>query len=614
MALNRDDLKAVRQRKYLGKDFDSLRSQLLEYVRLYYPDKIRDFSEASLGGMFLDLASMAGDSLSFYLDHQFGELDPSTAVEDANIQNALRSAGVPITGASPAVVPVTAYVQVPATVVRNVNGPDVTALPIIKANTIFSSDSGVEFILLEDIDFTSKRSDGTYYADIRIGQKLADGTPTSFIMALAGMCISGKVITENISLPSTFVPFNKITLTNPDVSDIVQVNDGLGNIYYQVNDLTNDVVYRNVINTAKDNELVPDALKIIPAPFRFTAGVDLTTRKTTLTMGGGNANTLEDDIIPDPSDFAISFPYTRTFDRIPVDPSKLLTTKTLGVSATNTTLAVTYRYGGGLSHNVPNDNIRTVKTLVAFFPNNPSANVAAQVKNSIEVSNLMRASGGEDAPSSDELKALIPSMRNSQERIVTRPDLLARVYTIPSNFGRVFRASVRSNPNNPLASRLYIVSRTPENQLITSPDTLKQNLIKYLNPYRMISDAIDILDARIVNISFSFDVLIDPSLNRSIVLQNVLTKLQSTFDIKNFHIDQPIIVDNVLTVIRNTPGVISINSWKFGNLTGINGQRTYSDVTYDIDTNTNMGIVFPPTGGIFECRFPQYDIIGRASV
>ncbi len=614
MALNRDDLKAVRQRKYLGKDFDSLRSQLLEYARLYYPDKIRDFSEASLGGLFLDFAAMAGDQLSFYLDHQFGELNPSTAVEDTNIQNALDAAGVPITGASPAVVPVTVYIQVPATVVQNVIGPDISSLPIVKANTIFSSDSGVEFILLEDIDFTSKATDGTYKADIRVGQKLADGTPTTFVMALSGISISGKMTTENITLPGTFVPFNKLTLANADVSDIVSVNDGLGNMYYQVNDLSNDVVYRNVLNTAKDNDLVPDALKIIPAPFRFTMDVDITTRKSTLTMGGGSADTLQDDVIPDPSDFAISFPYTKTFDRIPVDPAKLISTNTLGVCATNTTLSVTYRYGGGLSHNVPADNIRNVRTMNIFFPNNPSAALAAQVKNSIEVSNLVRASGGEDAPTTDELKALIPSMRNSQERIVTRPDLLARVYTIPANFGRVFRASIRSNPNNPLASRLYIVSRTPDNQLITSPDTLKTNLIKYLNPYRMISDAIDILDARIIDLSFTFDVLIDPALNRSIVLQNVLTKLQTTFDIKNFQIDQPIIIDDVLTVIRNVPGIISINSFKFGNIVGAMGQRTYSDVTYDFDSNTRKGIIFPPTGGIFECRYPQYDIVGRASV
>lgn len=614
MALNRDDLKAVRQRRYLGRDFDSLRSQLLDYARLYYPDRIRDFSEASLGGLFLDFAAMAGDQLSFYLDHQFGELDPSTAVEDVNIQNALQAAGVPITGASPAVVPVTAYVEVPATVVQNVIGPDVTSLPIIKSNSIFSSDSGVEFVLLEDIDFTSQASDGTYVADIRVGNKLSDGTPTSFVMALAGICISGKVTTENIAIGPSFVQFNKITLVNSDVSEIVSVNDGYGNIYYQVNDLSNDVVYRNVLNTAMDSTLVPDALKIIPAPFRFTADVDLTTRKSTLTMGGGSADTLEDDVIPDPSDFAISFPYTKTFDRIPVDPAQLLTTKTLGVCATNTTLQVTYRYGGGLAHNVPQNNIRTPKTITVFFPGNPSPGLAAQVKNSIELSNLIQASGGEDAPTSDDLKALVAPTRNSQERIVTRQDLLARVYTIPANFGRVFRAAIRSNPNNPLASRLYIVSRTPDNQLITSPDTLKQNLIKYLNPYRMISDAIDILDARIVDISFTFDVLIDPSLNRSVVLQNVLAKLQTTFDIKNFNIDQPIVIDDVLTVIRNVPGVISLNSFKFGNVVGSIGTRTYSSVSYDMDSNTKMSIIFPPTGGIFECRFPQYDIVGKASV
>jgi hypothetical protein len=83
------------------------------------------------------------------------------------------------------------------------------------------------------------------------------------------------------------------------------------------------------------------------------------------------------------------------------------------------------------------------------------------------------------------------------------------VYAIPSNFGRVFRAAVRANPNNPLATQLYIISRDPAQQLIVSPDTLKQNLQKFLNPYRLISDAIDILDARIINLICQFDVVID---------------------------------------------------------------------------------------------------------
>src|SRR5262245_1927648 len=101
MALKRDDLKQVRQRKYLARDFDGLRAQLLEYARLYYPDRIKDFAETSVGGLLLDFAAYTGDVLSFYLDHQYGELSSETAVETANIEKVLRNSGVPIIGAAP---------------------------------------------------------------------------------------------------------------------------------------------------------------------------------------------------------------------------------------------------------------------------------------------------------------------------------------------------------------------------------------------------------------------------------------------------------------------------------------------------------------------------------
>ena len=614
MSITRDDIKAVRQRKYLAKDFDGLRATLLEYARLYYPDKIRDFSESSMGGLFLDFAAYVGDNMSFYLDHQFGELNSDTAVETVNIERALRSAGVPIVGAAPALVPVTFYVQIPAERIQNTVAPALAAIPTVQARSILSADNGTEFILLEDLDFSKRRSSGEYFADIKVGDKTSAGTPQTFIMSLAGLCISGKETVDTVTVGADFVAFRQITLTNPDVSEIVSVTDALGNVYYQVSSLADDVVYRNVLNTAKDTELVKDAIKIIPAPYRYIANVDLTSRRTTLTFGGGSASTLEDDVIPDPADFAISFPYSRTFSRLPVNPQQLLQTKTLGVAATNTTLTITYRYSGGLNHNVQPDNIKTVKTMRMTFPGNPTPALAASVRNSIEVSNKLRASGGEDSPTADDLKALIPAVKNAQERIVTREDLLARVYTLPSNFGRVFRAAIRSNPNNPLATQLFIVSRDPDSKLITSPDTLKQNLKTFLNPYRMISDAIDVLDAMIVNLTFSFDVVVDPSLNRNIVLQNVLTKLQTFFDIKNFHIDQPIILSDVVNSIFTTQGILSVNNTLFTSVSGHSNNRNYSDVTYDVAANTRKGIVFPPPGGIFEIKFTEFDIIGRTSI
>lgn len=614
MALNQTTLKSVRQRRYLARDFDSLRAMLLDYARLYYADKIQDFSESSIGGIFLDFAAAAGDNLSFYLDHQFGELDPTTAVENTNIEKALKRVGVPIVGAAPAIVPCTVYVQVPAQTVNNVTAPMSSAIPVVKAGSIFTADNGVTFNLIEDIDFSDTNSDGTFKADIKGTAPLSDGTPSAYIMAYSGMCVSGEETSENIALGSTFVPFKQITLSNANVSEIISVYDALGNTYYQVGTLTHDVVYQNVLNTASDNDIVKDALKIIPAPYRFKTDVDINTRRTTMTMGGGNADTLEDDVVPDPSDFAISFPYKKTFSRLPINPNQLLQTKTLGVSATNTTLTVVYRHGGGLSHNVPENSIQTITTLNMEFNGNPSPAVAGAVRSSAEVTNKIKAVAGEDAPSLDDLKDLIPAIKNSQERIVSRQDLLARVYTLPSNFGRVYRAAVRSNPNNPLATQMYIVSRNQQSKLITSPDTLKQNLVKYLNPYRMISDAIDILDAKIINYTLTFDVLIDPNLNKNVVLQNILTKLQSVFDIKNFHIDQPIVISEIRNSIYSTQGIISVNSVRFDSVSGVYKNRQYSDYSFDFASNTKQDIIFPPPGGIFECRYPEVDIVGRAVV
>lgn len=614
MTLKRDDIKAVRQRKYLARDFDSLRANLLEYARAYYPDRVRDFSESSLGGLFLDFAAYVGDNLSFYLDHQYGELNPDTAVEATNIQRQLNAAGVPIVGASPAIAPVTSFIEVPASSANGVMVPQPDALPVIRANSSFTANNGTVFNLLEDLDFGATRSDGSLVASYKVGTSSVSGQPQTFIMALTGLCISGLETTENVVVGQTFVPFNRITLSNPHVSEVVSVTDLLGNIYYCVEALTHDVVYQNVLNTAGDNDLVPNTLKVIPAPYRYVTSTDLTSRRMTLTFGGGNAATMQDDVIPDPSSFALSFPYTRTFSRIPVNPQQLLSAATLGVAAAGTTYSITYRYGGGLSHNVDANQIQTPRVINMFFPKNPQPQVAGRVKNSLEVNNPLQAAGGDDAPTADELKSLIPSIRNSQERIVTREDLLARVYTIPSNFGRVFRAAARSNPNNPLSTQLYVVSRDSSSALITSPDTLKRNLARYLNPYRMISDAIDIIDARVVNLQFTFDVLVDPSLNRPTVIQNVLLRLQAFFDIKNFHIDQPIVMSDITNVIFQVPGVLSINRMSFENVSGRVNNMQYSDVRYDPQSNTRMGVMFPPAGGIFEVRYPLIDITGRASV
>lgn len=603
-------LKQIKQRKYLNKDFDSLKGDLLEYARTNFPDQIRDFSEASLGGMLLDLAAYTGDVTSFYLDHQFHEMSIDTAVETVNIERHIKNAGVPIVGASPAVLNCSFIIEVPAT--GTPAEPNTEALPIIHEGTVVRAQNGTQFELVEDIDFRETDNAGELEASVTVGNRDSSNNPTTFILTREAVAISGFRQVESFSVGG-FQAFKKHTLSKENVTEIIRVTDNQGNKYYEVDYLTQDTIFEAIPNITNDSDLVQEAIVPIPAPYRFTAGTGLQTRLTTLTFGGGSAQSLNDDIIPDPSEFAVPLYGKKTFSRFTLNPGNLLQTTTFGVLAPNSTLTIEYRYGGGLNHNIGRRSIRGLTNLVISFPGRPTPEVSQFVRQSIDAQNFESAAGGEDAPTVDELKQRVPAVKASQGRIVTKEDLLARVYTMPSNFGRVFRASIQPNPNNPLAAQLFIISRDNEQRLTMSPDSLKLNLRRFLNEYRLISDAIDILDAQVINLKIDFSIVVDPNFNSTLVLQNVIARLNKFFNIKNYEIDQPIIIAEIQNVIFNNPGVLTVNSIDIKNQTGTVGNsnpRQYSDIQFDVEANTDRGIVIGPPGSMFEIRYKSYDIIG----
>lgn len=612
MTINtKKDLIPIRQRSYLNKDRDGFLADLLSYAKVYYPDKIKDFSSPSLGGLFLETPAGIGDVMSFYLDHQFLELFHESAVETTNIESHIRSAGVPIVGASPAVVKTTYYVEVPAIKVGTSYKPQPESVPIILQGTVAAANSA-RFELTEDLDFSMLDNAGNFVADIVIGSTNSDGSPASFIMSMEGTSISGFTRTETFVIPNQFVPFRRINLAGSDITEIISCYDSDSNFYYEVESLTHDTVFKATPNRRDDSDVVDMLLEMSPAPYRFVRQMSLSSRTTTLIFGGGQADSLDNDIIPDPSEFAIPLYGKTTFSNFSIDPNNLLNTRTLGVSPQNTTLTIQYRYGGGLSHNVAQNTIRTITKLLMVFPGQPNAILASQVRASTDVRNEDMARGGENAPTIDELKSRIPSSRNSQSRVVSGEDLLARVYTMPSNFGRVYRAAVRANQNNPLSSQLFIISRDADGNLSTSPDSLKENLIKYLTRYRMISDAVDILDARVINLGVDFEIVVEPTANKNLVIQNVISKLQKFLDTKNFQIDQPIKLSDLQNIIFNTIGVVSVINIKVKNLTGAVKGRSYSPHSYDIKTHTYKGLVFPAPGSLFEVKYKNFDIVGSA--
>ena len=606
---------SIKERKYVNKDFDGFRNDLVEYAKTFFPNKLQDFSSSGFGGLLVELASYIGDVQSFYLDHQFGELNAETAVEAKNLEKLLREAGVQIVGAAPAVCPVTFYVRIPA--LGSTFNTD--ALPIIKAGTTVNSNRGVTFQLLEDIDFTATKPDGTPASSITyvIGDVDTNNNPLDWIFSAKGTCLSSTIYTEKFSVTG-FEPFKNYILQNKDVSDIIAVFDSQGNNYYEVQFLTQDTVFRSVRNrnpstaTPANKIYVEDNLELISAPFRFYKTTSLTSRETTLVFGGGSSDELNTSLIPDPGEAALPLYGKTNFSRFSIDPNNLLKTGTLGSIAPNVTITVIYRAGGGLNHNIPAQSITEIGILNMEFPRNPSVAIASFVRGSTDANNNTAALGGADAPSLDELRIQVASARNAQSRIVSKEDLLARVYSLPTNFGRVYRASIKSNPENPNSALLYLLCKNNLNQLTLAPDLLKKNLQVYLNQYRMISDAIDILDGRIINLQINYDITVDPTFNRQQVLQNVQSRLVSYFNVGNFQMEQPIIVDDIRNIIYNNVGVISVRGITITNITGTVSGREYSPVYFDVNTNLiNNTILVPPAGSMFEIKYVNYDLNGR---
>jgi RNase P protein component len=612
MARNiKKEVQKHKERSYTNKDFKSLRNELRRYALTHFSDNVVDFSDSSMGGLILDLASYVGDVMTFYMDHQFNENSIENAVERNNIERLIRESGIEIPGAAPAYATIKISIVVPSQVVNGEHVPQTLSLPIIKRNSTFSTANGTEFVLLEDVDFTLKDDNDKLLASTSIGS-LSGGNPLNFVLSANGIVSSSKIKTQTFTIEDKLVPFRTITLSQENVTEIISLVDTTGDTYYEVDTLSQDTVFKTYKNAAYDSSDVPFRMELQHAPKRFVKFRSANTGKTTLRFGSGDADAFDEDVIPDPSEHAIRLFGDRTsVTTVAIDPNSFLTTQTLGISPKNTTLTVTYRHGGGLSNNVSAGEITSIKTLITSFENATSPSIEASVRASTDVVNLRRASGGEDEPTLEELRNVAMFNRNAQNRIVTREDLITRVYSMPSNFGRVFRVAVADNPRNPRGAQLHIISRSSSGNLITSTDTLKQNLAKYLNKFRLVSDAIDILDAIVINLGVEYTITVEKGYQSSVVLAAIVPKLATYFGSNNVQINKPVIIGEIENIILNVPGVMSIISLNIVNKTGILDNSVYNTYSFDVKQNLSRGMLFPPIGGIFEVKFPNKDINGR---
>ena len=610
MAINvKKNLKKERNLSYLNKDFNSFRSDLLEYARVHYGDVINDFSEAGLGGVFLDMASYVGDVMSFYLDHQFSELSLETATEESNIVQHIRDAGVKIRSASPSFCEVELIISVDAELYQGNYRPVPSQLGTLRAGSVFSSIDGIDFELLEDVDFSEKSVDGILKAESVVDYVDADNNPRKYLVKRNGIASSGKTTTETFNI-GKFIPFRSITLSNSDVSSIISVTDSELNKYYEVESLTHDIIFEAIPNKDQDRDDTAFNLSVEPAPRRFIVEGDFDTGRSKIRFGSGITEYETEDIISDPSDYALPLYGERNNFKIDaVDPSILLNSNTLGLAPKETTLTVRYRYGGGLNHNVNSRSINTVKTAIMNFDIGLSGILQNNITNSLSVSNPRQAKGGESRPSIEELRNITFSSRANQSRVVNVQDLIYRIYTMPSKFGRIFRVGVtKSLTANTVL--IHVISRDKNKALTLANDALKDNIATYINEYRLVSDSYDIVDAAIVNIGIDYVIVTSRGTNGNAVISRCNNALKTYLQVENMQIGKPINKTDLMNIIINVEGVESLSSIIVRNKSGAQEGRIYSNVRMSIAENTSKQKIYPTRGGIFEIKYPNADIRG----
>ena len=613
--------------KYLNKDYNSFKNQLVNFAEQYFPENFNDFSEGNPGMMFLEMASYVGDVLSFYTDTQLQESFLTLAQDKENLYNMAYAMGYKPKTTSAASTNLTISHLVPSKVVGTAYTPDYDYSLTIKENSTFNSTEGQTFYTTQDCDFSYSSSltpitQSVYQYD-------GSGNPEYYLFKKEVPVVSGLRKTQTFSI-GTAEKFKTLTLFDTNVISIESIIDSDGNKWSEVPYLAQDTLFEQISNTgANDPDLhhfkneTPYLLKLRKTTKRFITRVK-PNNQIEIQFGAGNSDKSDIEIIPNPNNIGLGIKDGRSKLDIAFDPSNFLHTKAYGEAPANTTLTVTYIVGGGLGSNVSSNTITQVGTVLRENKPNLNQGMLNFVISSITSTNVEAASGGGGGDSIEDIRLNTMANFSTQQRTVTREDYIVRTLSMPPQFGSVTKAYITQDdqispltnePNripNPLALNLYVLGYDRIKNLTLLNKATKTNLATYLEQFRMLTDSINIKDAFIINFAIEFDITVFKNENNQKVLLDCINELKAYFSINKWQINQPIIISDVKNLIGGVKGVQTVENLLFINKSGEN--IGYSKYSYGMNTATRNEVIYPSLDpSIFELKYPNQDIKGRVT-
>jgi hypothetical protein len=598
---------AEKKISYTTRDFQGIRTELINFTRQYYPDLVQNFNDAGIFSVLMDINAAVTDNLQFHIDRSIQETVLQFAQQRSSIYNIARTYGLKIPGQRPSVALVDFSITVPAFGDKE----DLRYCGILRRGAQVNG-GGQPFETVYDIDFSSAINSEGFPNRLKTPNFDSSGKLLNYTITKREVVVNGstkvfkRVITANDVKPffEMFLPEkNVLGITSVLIKEGTQYTTvpqpqeflGLENRWYEVKALMEDRVFVEDPTKVSDNPGVKVGKYIMTNNKFITEYTPEGFFK--MTFGGGNTSAEEQ-----------LREFTR--DGYGFNLSKYSNNLTLGSALRpNTTMFVQYRVGGGQSSNLGIGVINQIG-IVSFAVNGPSESVNRTVINSLRCNNLTAAIGGANPPTTEEVRQMVSFNFAAQNRAVTINDYESIIRTMPSQFGAPGKVSI-TEENNKIKIKLLSYDNDGKLTEISS-NTLKTNIANYLSNYRMINDYISVESANVIDLSVTVDVVLDSTQNQGSLVTKVIEIITNYFSPSNRQLGENVYVSEIRKQIQQLDGVISISDMLFFNNVGGQYSSSQTSQKYSDPQTRQIELVadtiFAEPTQTYQVRFPNKDI------
>ena len=609
--------------KYLNKDFNSFRSNLLSFTQTYYPNTFNDFTEGSPGLMFMEMAAYVGDVLSYYVDTQLQETFLDTAQERTNLFHLAYTLGYKPQVTSVSATNLDVFQLLPSIGDSGNKLPDFDYALTIEPPSSFTSTSEVNFLLQRPVNF--EFSSSLNPTEISVYSLDSNNDPEYYLLKKSTPVISVERVSKtfNIEGPERYLILN---LNDNNIVSIESIIDSDGNTWTEVPYLAQNTIFTEIPNIRSNTPTLsefqqetPYLLKMKKVPKRFATRF-ISNGVLEIQFGAGSSDKIDEEILPIPDNVGLGNRDGRSKLNQAIDPSNFLLSKTYGEVPKNTTLTVNYLKGGGIQSNVLSNTITNLGGINIRNKPNLNSTVQTFINSSVAITNPEPSTGGGPGDSIEDIRLNTLAAFSAQQRTITKNDYIIRTLSMPARLGSVTKAYIEKSSNieqtqtdletSDLSSNLYVLGYDKDKYITTLNTATKTNLITYLDNFKPLSDSINIKDAFVINFGIDFEITTYSNTRNEEVILECISEIRNYFNIDKWQINQPIIESEVYNLIANVKGVQSVNNVLFTNKAGI--EAGYSQYKYDFETATRQGLIYPSLDpSIFEIKYPNTDIKGK---